>query len=174
MKFKKYGGILPFGICSFLLLTVFVTEKLMNVKLRNISQMILLWSFILSAIFMFFLLCKRLLKAHPALKMGMYVILTVLSCIVIYLGLVVSTFKYTPEHIVERNGIKMTACVDSFLQKTVYYYEYKNILFRGAEIIGYEDYGNGSGDPLDEESRQPNRWYFKDLEGNQLEVGGEN
>ncbi len=97
----------------------------------------------------------------------------ILVCGTIVFGLFISTLMYKPEHVVERNGICMVASVNSFLQEMVYYYEYKNFLFRGAEKIGWEDYGNGGTDPLEQDGREPKRWYFEDAVGNVIESSGE-
>lgn len=69
---------------------------------------------------------------------------------------------YTPEHIVVQNGVRMVASVNSFLQEQVYYYEYKNLIFRGSEELGYENYGNGGRDPLEDENRNPRYKHFKE------------
>lgn len=69
---------------------------------------------------------------------------------------------YTPEHIVVQNGVRMVASVNSFLQEQVYYYEYKNLIFRGSEELGYENYGNGGRDPLEDENRDPRYKHFKE------------
>lgn len=59
-------------------------------------------------------------------------------------------FAHTPEHVVEKNGIKTVARVNSFLDKNVDYYVYKNSLFYGKSL-GHEWYGSGGSDPLDAE-----------------------
>ena len=69
---------------------------------------------------------------------------------------------HTPEHIVVQNGVRMVASVNSFLQEQVYYYEYKNLIFRGSEELGYENYGNGGRDPLEDENRDPRYKHFKE------------
>jgi len=97
----------------------------------------------------------------------------ILVCGTIGFGLFISTLMYKPEYVVERNGICMVASVNSFLQEKVYYYEYKNFLFRGAEQIGWEDYGNGGTDPLKQDGREPKRWYFEDSGENVIESSGE-
>ncbi|MBT9617839.1 hypothetical protein [Mediterraneibacter faecis] len=56
----------------------------------------------------------------------------------------------------------MVASVNSFLQEQVYYYEYKNLIFRGSEELGYENYGNGGRDPLEDENRDPRYKHFKE------------
>ncbi|MDY5026336.1 MAG: hypothetical protein SPF19_07400 [Oliverpabstia sp.] len=87
------------------------------------------------------------------------------------IGMLFSMFSYHPEYVVERNGIRMVASVNSYLQEMVYYYEYKNAVFRGSEQIGWEDYGNGGGDPFQQE-QEPVRWFFEELDGNTVESGG--
>lgn len=79
--------------------------------------------------------------------------------------------RYEPEHVVERNGIRMVACVNSFLDTSVNYYEDKNILFHGSKSLGYEYYGSGCFDPFkkDEIKRKPLQYDFYDLNGNLLE-----
>ena len=42
------------------------------------------------------------------------------------------------------------------------YYEYKNLIFRGSEELGYENYGNGGRDPLEDENRDPRYKHFKE------------
>lgn len=101
-------------------------------------------------------------------------------CAVLSLGAVVSipfllfigVFSYTPEHVVERGGITMVACVQSWLDTHVTYYPYQNMLFRGADSCGYAYYGSGSFDPF-ETGGEPKSWAFYDLDGNLIEQGGE-
>ena len=61
-----------------------------------------------------------------------------------------------------QNGVRMVASVNSFLQEQVYYYEYKNLIFRGSEELGYENYGIGGRDPLEDENRDPRYKHFKE------------
>lgn len=80
-------------------------------------------------------------------------------------------FAHTPEHVVEKNGIKTVARVNSFLDKNVDYYVYKNSLFYGKSL-GHEWYGSGGSDPLDAEPPlEPKSWMFYDLDGNMLDYG---
>ena len=91
-----------------------------------------------------------------------YGFVVVIGIVVILIGLFISIFTYTPEHIVVQNGVRMVASVNSFLQEQVYYYEYKNLIFRGSEELGYENYGNGGRDPLEDENRDPRYKHFKE------------
>ena len=181
MKWKKYWGIFPLVVFLVLQLSILVIGCLTESSLRSIPELVLFWFGILSVlVFTFWLGCMlfnwnriRKLKGFMVLR-GVFLAVFILLLIgTMYLGMIISAFKYRPEHIVERNWILMVASVNSFLQKMVYYYEYKNLLFHGTEQIGWEDYGNGSGDPL-ERGEAPGRWFFEDSDGNKIENGGGN
>ena len=64
-------------------------------------------------------------------------------------GLLGFVFSMKPEHVMDRDGIKMVAVVNSFLQVTVGYHVYQNFLTMGKDIVIYEDYGNGGYDPFE-------------------------
>ena len=68
------------------------------------------------------------------------------------------------EHIIEKNGEKMVAYVDSFLQVEVKYYDHINSFLRGNKIRIYEDYGSGGFDPFEkDEALLPiNSTYYDD------------
>lgn len=84
---------------------------------------------------------------------------------------VLMSFAHTPEHVVEKNGIKMVAVVNSFLDMNVEYYQYIDPFFYG-ENLGYEWYGSGGNDPLEADPPlEPNRWSFYDLDGNMVDYG---
>lgn len=85
--------------------------------------------------------------------------------------LIFMAFAHTPEHVVEKNGIKMVARVNSFLDVIVDYYQYKNPLFYGKPL-GQEWYGSGGYDPfVHDEPLEPITWEFRDLEGNVIDYG---
>lgn len=153
---KKYREILPLGSCLGIWMAVKLVETLTHTALRGIPRMLLFWGILLSALFLVWKGAGRVLKN------GVWkVFLGMVGACVICLGILCSIIRYEPEHVVEKNGVKTVACVRSFLQETVSYYEYKNVLFRGDVEIGYEDYGNGGRDPLEEEGRKPVRRYFE-------------
>lgn len=167
---KKYRLFLPFGIYLILQFLTLRVEKITFSVLRSIPQILLSWFGILSVLLLFLGLgkmfcewgCKRQLRIFSIVKKIWYVLVGIFGVGVILIALFFSVFQYRPEHIVVRNGVRMVASVNSFLQETVYYYEYKNIFFRGSEIIDYEDYGNGGRDPLEDENREPVRQYFNE------------
>lgn len=176
---KKYWGILPIGIVAVLQICISIACELTDSSLRNIPQIIMLWLAMTAVLVFIYWICSLSFRQDGAKKAnrnrqvrGVFLIFySFLICGAIIFGIVASVFKYRPEHVVKRNGIRMVASVHSFLQEKVYYYEYKNVLFHGAEQIGWEDYGNGGGDPLERGGREPNRWYFEDLDGNVIERG---
>lgn len=78
----------------------------------------------------------------------------ILGCILAIIAsgwytLIGGAFSCKPEHIVERDGRKMIACVNSFMDVDVDYHEYKNIFAMGSKILISEDYGSGGYDPLE-------------------------
>ena len=168
MKWKKYWGIFPLVVFSCFAIKHPRNRMFNRIFFKKYSGIgvILVWHFICFG-FHFWLGCMlfnwnriRKLKGFMVLR-GVFLAVFILLLIgTMYLGMIISAFKYRPEHIVERNGILMVASVNSFLQKMVYYYEYKNLLFHGTEQIGWEDYGNGSGDPL-ERGEAPGRWFLR-------------
>lgn len=55
-------------------------------------------------------------------------------------------FSTEREHVVEKNGTKMVACVNNFLQVVVQYYDYDSVFVRGNQIRAAEDYGTAEYD----------------------------
>ncbi len=55
-------------------------------------------------------------------------------------------FSTEREHVVEKNGTKMVACVNNFLQVVVQYYDYDSMFVRGNQVRAAEDYGNAEYD----------------------------
>lgn len=104
-------------------------------------------------------------------SMGIKTLSVSIFAVLIFASLFVMGFSHRPEHLVIRNGVKMVASVNSFLDEQVYYYQYKNPFFYGKEL-GYEYYGSGGNDPLARTPKpDPIRWAFYDLDGNVIESG---
>lgn len=82
---------------------------------------------------------------------GLVGVIVILSFIVtlFYAPILMAMRYYKPAHIVEKNGEKMVAYVDGFVQVTISYYDYKNVFVRGKQLKIYEDCGNGSYDPFE-------------------------
>lgn len=66
-----------------------------------------------------------------------------------YIFLLLASYGYHPEHIVEKNEKKMVASVYTVMNVSVDYYEYINIFVRGNQWQISEHYGNGSYDPFE-------------------------
>lgn len=165
---KIYRLYLPFGIYLILQLVTAGIGKLTDSALRSIPRLLLFWIAVITSLLLFLAIsreflkwgCKKGLKGFSILKKIWYVILGIVATGIIFVGFMISVFMYKPEHIVVHNGVCMVASVNSFLQEKVSYYEYKNLIFRGSRQIGYEDYGNGGRDPLEDENREPIQQYF--------------
>lgn len=74
---------------------------------------------------------------------------------------------YNPEHIIEKENKKMVACVKSFLQVRVAYYDYVNCFVRGNQVRISEDYGSGGYDPFEiDKMPSPQKYIYYDENGN--------
>lgn len=140
-----------------LLLTV-ISDRLAKhgLVLRSIPWEVLFWLLIFSIIV--FVAGIGILLYKWGLRKGrlrykviagcMDTILVVGSLLFLGLCFLGYAFSYEPEHVVERNNQKMVACVNSFTDVYVRYYEYKGRFFRGSKILGEEWYGSGGYDPF--------------------------
>ena len=167
-KCKKYWGVIPIVVFLPIRMSASLIEIFTDSALRSIPQMLLSWFGGMSIAILVFGIGRSFLWKNKEPIPGGIRILRVIFCVIYCGGIIVaigigflsSVFFYSPEHVVERNGTRMVASVHSFLQEKVYYYEYKNVLFRGTEQIGWEDYGNGGGDPL-QQKKEPHRSFFE-------------
>lgn len=97
----------------------------------------------------------------------------VVAVLVAVFGSVLVIFTHTPEHVVEKDGRTMVACVDSFLQVEVRYYEYVNSFVMESGIAIREDYGNGGYDPFErEEMPKVQRYMYYDRNGKVIQSKG--
>lgn len=94
-------------------------------------------------------------KLSPAMYwMGNSVLLCVGLCLswgMLKIGLLGLVFSHSPEYVVERDGQKMLAVVNSFLDVNVDYHMYKNAFFMGKDLCISEYYGSGGYDPFEED-----------------------
>lgn len=168
--YEKAVVIFAVGFFLFLQLIIWGIEELTDSTLRSLPHIFLMWFGILSSLLLIWELSKsffawgrkRGMRLLSVIKKIWYGFVVVIGIVVILIGLFISIFTYTPEHIVVQNGVRMVASVNSFLQEQVYYYEYKNLIFQGSEELGYENYGNGGRDPLEDENRDPRYKHFKE------------
>ncbi len=99
------------------------------------------------------------------------VIISLLLMLSLIFAPVLFAFWHQPEHVVEKDGKKMVAYVDSYLQKIVYYYDYKNPFIRGKQLKIMVDGGNGGSDPYAYGGQGPHvyRYEYYDDNGNILD-----
>lgn len=77
-------------------------------------------------------------------------IMTICLIPLTYIGILVFAFTYQPMHIVKKDEIKYVAYVRAFLHTYVDYYEYRNSIITGNEVLFTEDFGKGGFDPFEE------------------------
>lgn len=178
---KRFWGCVPLAVLLLCGAVVCIVEKGTDWTLRTVPREILC---VLGAIgIVIFLLFINLRLYAYTEKRGNKPFLLCLVRNIIHLAsiagvlvfgfyfFVFMVFAHTPEHVVEKNGIKMVASVNSFLDKNVDYYQYKNPLFYGKHL-GHEWYGSGGSDPLeDDPPLEPISWMFYDLDGNMVDCG---
>ncbi len=178
---KEKWGIFPISIFIVLLCIATIIGDIFNISLRSLPRMVLFWygafSFVLFIILgievVFNIEKVKLIKNSPLIKKASYIVLIPLTCFILYTGTFLSSFSYTPEHIITRNDIKMVASVNGGLDVSVSYHEYKNFLFYGSYEIGYEYYGSGSYNPFNTEDAKAEHGVFYDLEGEIIEFFGQ-
>lgn len=76
------------------------------------------------------------------------VLLALLLAVMMLYAPMVFAFWHQPEHVVEKDGKKMVAYVNSFLHITINYYDYENIFVRGSRLKLLVDAGKGGYDPF--------------------------
>lgn len=176
-RIKTFWGCIPFAVFLLCFSLVAIVQAAPGNTLRILPRnilicfgvgcfgILLLWGNIIFSTF-----CGK--KDKTVLRM-ISVLAKVLSAsvfiVLVFASIFVMGYSHRPEHIVTRNGMKMVASVNSFLDEQVYYYQYKNWFFYGKEL-GYEYYGSGGNNPLAQTpARTPLEWRFYDLEGNLIE-----
>ena len=98
------------------------------------------------------------------------VFLTVIICAASAITLIRWIFSYQPEHVVEKDGQKMVAYVNSFLHVEVNYYDYKNPFVCGNVLRIQENYGKGGYDPFERETMPvPESTKYYDKQGNPIQ-----
>lgn len=125
-----------------------------------------LFTFFIFAIWVLFLLILGIQKLRQQKKIP-YIIglfITVMLGLIIEFGaLWTGLWKYSNgiEHVVERDGIKMVAVVNAFLDVNVQYYAYKNFFVMEKDILISEWYGSGGYDPFEKNPMpQPRKTYI--------------
>jgi len=83
------------------------------------------------------------------LRVSCIAVVVCIFAIIIYNTFLTWGFSYGKEYTVEKNGYKLLAHVNAFLETTIYYYDYKNPFVQGKKLRLYEWYGNGAYDPFD-------------------------
>lgn len=79
---------------------------------------------------------KIIKKFWGLIPISFFIFLCVICVLISFgIGLLYTALSYHPEDVVIENGMKMVARDTSFLDFRMEYYEYKNILFRGKQVL---------------------------------------
>lgn len=150
IMYKILGYILNLNNLTFLNDVNFVFACIFTILLFSILIQII--------IFLHKFIYKNGAKTSTRILCRLGILFIILSIgIYIFLGFILYAFT-CPEHIVEKDGKKMIASVNSFLEVRVEYYDYINPFIRGNKIRIEEDYGDGGYDPFDlKEEIRPKR-----------------
>ncbi|MFR9241849.1 MAG: hypothetical protein ACLVKE_14180 [Clostridium baratii] len=154
-----------FIINCIMLFLIIIMYKILEYIIKLNNFVLLNWvNFVFASIFtilVFSILIQIIIFLHKIMrksndktstrilcKIGISLIVLSIG-VYIFIGFILYAFFTDPEHIVEKDGKKMVASVDSFLQVRVEYYDYINPFIRGNKVSIYEDYGRGGYDPFD-------------------------
>lgn len=151
-KFFIYNCILLFSLVLLYKISKYIL-RLNGIGFLNVVKFIfatiftiLLFSILIQVIVLMYYYTNRNITATVLISfiIGGSMVLYLFGCIISY--------AFTDvEHIIEKDGKKMIAYVDSFLQVEVKYYDYINSFIRGNKIRIYEDYGSGGFDPFEKD-----------------------
>lgn len=134
-----------------------------NVRLR-------LWVYTIIVIVFVIGLLISLFKLFKMKKIFASIILAFLVLLGFTVGpflFIILAFSYCPEHVVELEGDKYVAVVNSFLDVDVYYYDYYGPFFMGTKLRVHGDFGKGGFDPIDNPDKVKKVVYsFYDKYGN--------
>lgn len=143
--------------------------KINNLALMNFPYFIFTGIFIILS---FLILIQIVIIIYTSVKSkilkGTIIITSIIGSIIFFLySLLILAFMYNPEHIIEKENKKMVACVNSFLQVRVAYYDYVNCFVRGNQVRISEDYGSGGYDPFEiDKMPSPQKYIYYDENGN--------
>lgn len=109
-----------------------------------------------------------------AVRITLIVLFAAIALIASNIAFLLAAFTYEPEYVVERDGVKYTAYVYSFLDTTVRYYDYKGSLVTGKQMKIKEYYRAGTVyDPFGNSYCAYVETTFYDNDGNIVEQTGQ-
>lgn len=142
--FLVVGYLLKINKLALTNLTLYSFIVILGILLLNFAVQIVI------KLYSFTKIKSKGLKTRIAAGAGAF-IGSFLIAVSILAAFFIYAFSYEPEHVVEKDGKRMVAYVNSFLQVNVYYFDYVNPFIRGSQIRISEDYGNGGYDPFERE-----------------------
>lgn len=136
---------------TFLFFGIFILGNIiLNIFNMNYREWVYILSLILISIGLILgiiqVLCKIKNKTMKIIGIIIFV-LALIPCA--FYTFIFCIFSYQPEHVVIKDGKKMVAYVNGFMDTYVEYYDYKNFLVVGNKLKIKEYYGDGGFNPIE-------------------------
>lgn len=131
-------------ICMLVIINLILKNFNMNYRewIYFLSLILIIMGFIIGIIQLLLKIKKKFVKINAIILF----IIILIPCI--FYAYIFCIFAYRPEHIVMRDGKKMVAYVNGFMDTYVEYYDYKNFFVVGNKLKINEYYGKGGFDPI--------------------------
>lgn len=131
-------------ICMLVIINLILKNFNMNYRewIYFLSLILIIMGFIIGIIQLLLKIKKKIVKINAIILF----IIILIPCI--FYAYIFCIFAYRPEHIVMRDGKKMVAYVNGFMDTYVEYYDYKNFFVVGNKLKINEYYGKGGFDPI--------------------------
>lgn len=131
-------------ICIFIIINLILNVFNMNYRewIYFLSLILISIGFVIGIIQLLWKIKNKIVKIIAII---LFIIVLIPCALYTYIFCI---FAYQPEHIVMRDGKKMVAYVNGFMDTYVEYYDYKNFFTVGNKIKIKEYYGDGGFDPI--------------------------
>lgn len=131
-------------ICIFVIINLILNAFNMNYRewIYFLSLILISIGFVIGIIQLLRKIKKKIIKIIAII---LFIIVLIPCALYTYIFCI---FAYQPEHIVMRDGKKMVAYVNGFMDTYVEYYDYKSFFTVGNKLKIKEYYGDGGFDPI--------------------------
>lgn len=136
-KMKRLWGLIPITAFLIIKLILMMIEQMSGLVLRDLPSLFLFVFLIISILILIFYFYQQM-SMHIRGKFARSVVLLLcffLALVNLISGMIQGAFAYHSDKIVIENGIVMVARDISYLNFGMEYYEYKNAVFRGKQML---------------------------------------
>lgn len=136
-KLKRLWGLIPITAFLIIKLILMMIEQMSGLVLRDLPSLFLFVFLIISILILIFYFYQQM-SMHIRGKFARFVVLLLcffLALVNLISGMIQGAFAYHSDKIVIENGIVMVARDTSYLNFGMEYYEYKNAVFRGKQML---------------------------------------